>query len=161
VGDATITEFNADRPRREHPRRPRRVQPDPNRGINVALGQRHDHRLAARIRAGAVVPARITLALDSGDHEGPDVDTACGAVEPAVDMWEAGEEKPTPEQVELLAKLTGFPVAYFYEPVGSGPMGTMHLCGRHCETLRPWVDGRGVLHYGELAASAPRQGALF
>lgn len=56
--------------------------------------------------AGKVIPYRITAALDSHELYGPEVDRACGAEEPAVDMWEAGTLYPTWEQLCALAKLT-------------------------------------------------------
>ncbi|MET8648508.1 hypothetical protein [Nocardia aurea] len=61
--------------------------------------------------AGKVAPWRITHAL--GDLEGPGVDLACGVEEPAVDHWELGIVYPTWRQLELLAELTGYPVAFF------------------------------------------------
>lgn len=64
---------------------------------------------------GLVAPWRITAALDSGGHEGPDVDIACGAEEPAVDEWEAGTRYPTFEQLTLLAELTGYGISWFVE----------------------------------------------
>lgn len=64
-------------------------------------------------KLGALAPWRITFALDSGGHEGPEIDVACGAVEPAVDEWEAGTRYPTFEQLELLAALTGYGLAWF------------------------------------------------
>lgn len=71
-----------------------------------------------RARGGRPYPERITLALDLGGHEGPEVDIACGAVEPAVDRWETGEEIPTMEQLRLLGQLTGFPVGFFFTEPG-------------------------------------------
>lgn len=68
-----------------------------------------------RWRRGYIAPWRITTALDQGGFEGPDVDIACGAVEPAVDRWEAGTEYPSYEQLHLLAKLTGRPPAWFVQ----------------------------------------------
>lgn len=71
-----------------------------------------EHR-AARDRAhrqwmaGALSPYRITDALDAEDLYGPEVDIACGAVEPAVDEWEAGNRYPSFEQLIALAALTG------------------------------------------------------
>jgi hypothetical protein len=65
-------------------------------------------------RAGRPYPDRITAALDMRGLDGPEVDVACGAAEPAVDRWEAGQEVPSRRQVELLADLTGFPVAWFF-----------------------------------------------
>lgn len=112
--------------------------------------QRND----ALIATGRVVPARITLALDLGGHEGPDVDIACGAVEPAVDLWECGIETPTGEQLRLLSELTDFPLAWFYMPIEPGPLlgsdNRIWICGTDgCEAReQDYVDERGVLHYG-------------
>lgn len=84
-----------------------------------------DQRIAAR--AGRPYPRRITTALDlpvgpDGTRlpplEGPDVDLACDAAEPAVDRWETGEEVPTSRQLELLAALTGYPVGFFFHEPG-------------------------------------------
>lgn len=83
----------------------------------------------------APFPARITQALDApaapgsvGPLEGPGVDEFCGVAEPTVDRWEAGEEIPTTEQLERLAELTGYPVAFFYrEPI---PLGRGFMCVR-------------------------------
>ncbi|MBM4574848.1 hypothetical protein GS896_27710 [Rhodococcus hoagii] len=64
-------------------------------------------------KLGLVAPWRITHALDAGNHQGPEVDIACGAEEPAVDEWEAGVRYPTFEQLTLLAELTGYAVDWF------------------------------------------------
>ncbi|HEU5108826.1 MAG TPA: hypothetical protein VFT95_09740 [Micromonosporaceae bacterium] len=134
--------------------------------LAAAARQRND----ALIATGNVVPARITMALDLGGHEGPEVDIACGAEEPAVDLWECGVEVPTAEQLRLLSELTGFPVAYFYRPVEPGPLlggdGRMWICSTDgCESPEPdWVDERGVLHYGGVPPRTPPanwQGTLF
>lgn len=132
----------------------------------TAHWKRETQRLLAE---GTPVPARITMALDLRGLDGPEVDTACGAVEPAVDMWECGVEVPTGEQVKLLAELTGFPVRYFYMPVEPGPLvDGLIICwtdGRGCQRPEPdYVDERGVLHYGgEPPRTPPKaaQGALF
>lgn len=63
--------------------------------------------------AGLVVPWRITIALDAKSLYGPEVDEACGAREPDVDQWEAGELYPTWEQMLLLAELTGCTARFF------------------------------------------------
>lgn len=137
---------------------------------NERWARKHWRREEQRLLAeGTPVPARITMALDLGGHEGPEVDIACGAVEPAVDLWECGVEVPTAEQVQLLAQLTGFPVRYFYLPVKPGPIvDGLIICwtdGRGCERVEPdYVDERGVLHYGgEPPRTPPKtfQGALF
>lgn len=70
-----------------------------------------------RWQSGQVVPHCITLALDALKLEGPEVDQACGVEEPAVDRWEKGLEYPTWDQLCRLAVLTGFPVAFFTEPI--------------------------------------------
>jgi len=80
-------------------------------------------------------PERITMALDLRWLSGPEVDRACGAEEPAVDLWEAGDLVPTAEQVAKLAALTGFPVAFFYLP-SSPPVGPVFVCSRgRCEVI--------------------------
>lgn len=61
-------------------------------------------------------PSRITAALNLRELYGPEVDRACGVAEPAVDLWESGDLVPTDEQVEALARLTAFPVEFFYGP---------------------------------------------
>ncbi|MGV9836660.1 hypothetical protein ACWDUL_21065 [Nocardia niigatensis] len=63
-------------------------------------------------RAGRLIPWRITIALDHKGLEGPGVDIACGATEPAVDQWEAGILYPTWEQTRLLAELCGVTVPF-------------------------------------------------
>lgn len=62
---------------------------------------------------GLIVPRQISTALDLVGAEGPDVDVACGAVEPEVDRWEAAELYPTWEQFVLLARYTGFAMQWF------------------------------------------------
>lgn len=68
-----------------------------------------------RWRAGGVVPAAITFALDALGLYGPEVDRACGAEEPAVDLWEAGKLYPTWEQLCALADLTGRTPGFFVQ----------------------------------------------
>jgi hypothetical protein len=93
------------------------------------------------------VPWRITLALDSRGLDGPEVDIACGVVEPAVDQWERGEVVPTREQVEALATLTDYPARWFYLR-GDPPTGVTWVCsrsgpkGKRCQVIdnRPDAD---------------------
>lgn len=66
--------------------------------------------------AGLLVPARITTALDAMGLDGPEVDAACGAAEPDVDRWEAGELYPTWEQFKALSRLTGMAMRFFFMP---------------------------------------------
>ncbi|MFD9947720.1 hypothetical protein ACFWYW_56780 [Nonomuraea sp. NPDC059023] len=92
--------------------------------------------------AAGPVPYRITVALDYHGLYGPEVDIALGGVEPMVDDWEAGTLVPTREQIELLAKLTQFPVKFFYLPEPE-PLGPVWLCRRsgpkadRCQHIEP------------------------
>jgi hypothetical protein len=70
----------------------------------------HAHRAWAE---GRVVPHSITIALDSRSLYGPEVDEACGAKEPDVDRWEAGDLYPTWEQLRKLAELCGVTPRFF------------------------------------------------
>lgn len=93
----------------------------------------------ARVLAAGINPHRITQALDLRGMDGPDVDVACGAAEPAVDEWEAGTRVPTGRQLRKLAALTGFPPAFFAKPDGP-PITGGWLCirsgrGKGCYTL--------------------------
>lgn len=84
------------------------------------------------------VPARITAALE--DRYGPQVDIDLGGREPMVDRWEDGTLTPTAAQIHLLAAYTGYPVAWFYEPV---PEVTGLICfrrkvnGSRCHRVTP------------------------
>jgi hypothetical protein len=80
-----------------------------------------DESLREKWAAGRVVPGRITSALDLRMLYGPEVDHECGVEEPAVDQWEAGELYPTWEQIVALARLTDFPLKYFFEPMDCTP----------------------------------------
>jgi hypothetical protein len=108
------------------------------------------------------VPARITVALDSIGAEGPWVDEALGGQEPMVDQWEAGELVPTRTQIEKLAKLTDFPIEWFYRPADElgGPM-RLFICERHrrgengLTVLDTHIDWAGVLHVQQLTPDRP------
>jgi hypothetical protein len=87
------------------------------RGYQRALARQTFERNLEEARklwaAGQVKPYRITRALNLRGLYGPEVDEACGAKEPDVDMWEAGTLYPTWEQLVKLAKLTGFTPRFF------------------------------------------------
>lgn len=72
-------------------------------------------RAQLRWAAGEILPFRITQALDAAGLFGPEVDTACGAAEPAVDEWEAGARYPTFVQLLLLANITGHDPEWFFD----------------------------------------------
>lgn len=72
-----------------------------------------DARAKTMWRAGLVRPAAISFALDAKGLYGPEVDTACLAAEPDVDMWERGALYPTWEQLVALAALTGNTPRFF------------------------------------------------
>lgn len=91
----------------------------------TALRRQREERLMASRNPN---PERITTALDAAGLWGPEVDRACGVEEPTVDLWESGELVPTREQVEALAALTGFPVAFFYRD-SPPPLGPVWMCG--------------------------------
>lgn len=76
---------------------------------------------------GPPTPERITAALDIEGLYGPEVDRALGGEEPMVDEWETGEQIPTREQIEALARLTGWPVKFFYLP--PPPKLPLFTCG--------------------------------
>lgn len=75
-----------------------------------------DQEAQRRHEAGLVVPHFITMALDAQGLHGPEVDEACGAHEPDVDRWEAGELYPSWDQLVALAELTGVTPAWFVRP---------------------------------------------
>lgn len=91
-------------------------------------------------------PSRITTALDTRGLYGPEVDVACGTVEPAVDRWEDPDDPllPTEAQVRLLADLTGFPVPFFYAR-DTAVVGPMVICGADgCEVVDQRPDAKVV-----------------
>jgi hypothetical protein len=98
------------------------------------------------------VPAQMTQAFNLRELEGPEVDEACGAAEPAVDRWEAGLEVPTSLQVRLMAQLTRCRISWFYQPVREEERSmTIRLCYRSrrrhvADVVTTTVDERGVLH---------------
>lgn len=73
-------------------------------------------------RAGKLVPWYISHHLDRGRHIGPNVDIACNAKEPAVDMWELGRVYPRWDQTVALARLLDVPVRDLTHP---------HACPHH------------------------------
>lgn len=90
-------------------------------------------------RDGLLSPRAITAALDIRALYGPEVDRACGVEEPAVDQWEAAQLYPSWEQVEALARLTGFGVQFFTRAY-DGEITGGFLCqrsgrGRGCHPL--------------------------
>lgn len=82
-------------------------------------------------------PERITMALDLRELYGPEVDRALGGEEPMVDEWESGVRVPALTQIQALAKLTEFPVRFFYQPPPL-PLSGGWLCGSDgCTPLLP------------------------
>jgi hypothetical protein len=111
-----------------------------------------------------IVPARITIALDSCDLYGPEVDIQVGTYEknPAgdVDAWELGDAVPARWQVRLIAALCHLPVKYFYTPQEPWETdGHMYICGRS----GPKGGGRRVCQRLPMAVVPPAagQGTLF
>jgi hypothetical protein len=86
-------------------------------------------------------PERITAALDMCQLYGPEVDRALGGEEPMVDEWEAGTLVPDLGQVKALARLTLFPVKFFYLPAPA-KVTRGFMCGKDgCRPLG--VDDSG------------------
>ena len=130
-------------PRRRTAPARRQWDADGNLLTSREIRQQDEAERAARDawERGQVVPHRITIAL--GDLEGPGVDEACGAREPAVDEWEAGTRYPSWEQLLALADLTGFDVRFFLMPKDGihtlGP-GVMFVCKRSARNWNPVVE---------------------
>ena len=108
-----------------------------NRLDNVA--RHHRERAEARWRAGYIIPARITQALDLRSLYGPEVDAALGVEEPTVDRWEAGELYPTWEQVVALADLTGLGERWFTDDVPWQHLTSLFICDRSKRSGSPVV----------------------
>jgi hypothetical protein len=95
-----------------------KIRTDRNRDkLAQAAGDARIERSLAEAKrmwqAGLVRPAAISFALDAKGLYGPEVDTACLAAEPDVDMWERGALYPTWEQLVALAELTGNTPRFF------------------------------------------------
>jgi hypothetical protein len=110
------------------------------------------------IAAGIVVPARITIALDAEGLGGKALDEQVGTwhgnPDGDIDRWEQALAVPSPEQVRMLAVLTGCPEVWFYEPIEPGPLpadGPIWICytGRGgCTAAKPHIiTAGGVLLY--------------
>lgn len=107
-------------------------------------------------RRGEVRPYRITAALDAANLYGPEVDTACGVEEPAVDEWEAGTRYPTWDQLVALAKLTGKTPSFFTFAADVRPT-RVWVCGTDgCQVTEP---GDRVDSYDPLAVRRAVGGA--
>jgi hypothetical protein len=91
-----------------------------------AASERHDP--SAYYAGKTPTPERITMALDLRELYGPEVDRALGGEEPMVDEWESGERAPSFQQVIALARLTDFPVRFFYQPPPP-PLTGGWMCG--------------------------------
>lgn len=112
-------------------------------GRDVARQQRIE-RAEQAYRAGNLfpVPRRITMALDLRGLDGPEVDVACLAREPDVDLWEAGAAAPSFDQLQALATLTGFAWWWFVPLAGEPPKLDRDLGGWLCTRGR----GGGCTH---------------
>lgn len=93
----------------------------------AAARERNDEIAHRKWRAGLVVPHNITIALDAQGLVGPEVDAACRAEEPEVDLWEAGRLYPRWDQLQALAELTGKIPRWFTEPHRGVPVDMTSL----------------------------------
>lgn len=83
---------------------------------------------------GTVQPARVTMALNLYELEGPEVDEALGVLaddgtDSVVDAWEAGTATLQAIDVRRLATLTGMTPAWLCNP-DPVPGDRPFLCGR-------------------------------
>lgn len=102
-------------------------------------------RVAERLWAeGLVVPHRITDALNQANLWGPEVDIACLAREPDVDLWEEAKLYPAWEQLLALAALTGKPPRWFTTPLSNALDGwnsfQWHTCQKTPEPVLRYPD---------------------
>ncbi|GAT01321.1 DUF4031 domain-containing protein [Mycolicibacterium fortuitum] len=116
-----------------------RAQTDADAAAEPGVNGGEDVTTFEAWREGRVSPRAITAALDIRQLYGPEVDRACGVEEPAVDQWEAGQLYPSWEQLQALARLTGFPVRFFTRgyvgEVSSGFVCRRSGRGRGCEQI--------------------------
>lgn len=123
----------------------------------VQAEQRHAEKLReARMKwaKGMLVPHHITAALNFCNLYGPEVDIACGAKEPDVDMWEAGVLYPSWEQVVALGKLCGrHPIRFMGPPVPPLPIEATSLL-HHLPPEAPAPDPIYVYTRAALDAAA-------
>lgn len=123
------------------------------------LRVRDEQEARARWEAGLVVPHYITTALDLAGLYGPEVDEACGAHEPDVDRWKAGELYPSWGQLCALAELTGYPVAFFVRPAEGRVEAEWTTAQFH---VKNWTPPKPpILAFKEGARDAMVQGRLW
>lgn len=106
-------------------------------------------------RSGAMIPHRITFALDLRGLQGPEVDRLCEAAEPEVDEWEAGTRYPRLVQLRALADLTDMHPLWFFRTTDQDWArldGPKFMCGKTCEVI--YDDG--VEHVLEFTLDAVR-----
>jgi transcriptional regulator with XRE-family HTH domain len=74
-------------------------------------------------------PWALTTALDLEDLWDPELSAAVGCVIGEIDRWEEGTTAPTVEQAKALARITGFPLRWFYQPGPPPEMtATIFMC---------------------------------
>lgn len=116
-----------------------------------------DQRARAAWAEGRVIPASITAALDSRALYGPEVDEACGAQEPDVDRWEAGDLYPTWEQLCKLAELCGVTPRFF--TIGHGRIVAADTSMRfHCPPFDDEPAKPAVLFFPRAVVDATVRG---
>lgn len=129
---------------------------DARRARDRHLGDAAVARSLAQTRvkwaAGMVVPHYITVALNAKGLYGPEVDEACLASEPDVDMWEAGKLYPTFEQLCALAELTHNMPWWFCRPPGSDI--PIELTSMRFHTPEVLSDPPPVWHFEAAAVAA-------
>lgn len=97
--------------------------------VDPALVRQERPDLFEEWMSGALLPRRCTLALDAVQAQGAWVDAACGATEPEVDLWEAGQLYPSWENTVRLAALTGTLLEALLSREPLAPEPTFTRCG--------------------------------
>ncbi len=86
----------------------------------------------------AVLPERIAQARELQGRTKTEIATALGVSPAAVAQWESGVKSPTAENLALLAREVGFPIAAFQrpQPVGFSQPGPLSFRARSNATTR-------------------------
>ena len=73
-------------------------------------------------------PWTLTTALDLEDLWDPELSAAVGCAIGEIDRWEEGITIPTTEQAKALARVTGFPLQWFYRSGPPPEMAAFFMC---------------------------------
>lgn len=89
-------------------------------------------------------PWALTVVLDRQDLYDPELSAELGVPVGEVDRWEEGTTIPTIEEAKALARLTGYPLRWFYRPGPPPVLEGAFICPGGAVDLDPVVPiGRG------------------